>query len=59
MTIPVDQSRGCSFVSLTDDDIAEGTQTFSISIENASPPAVFEFTEMVVVKIMDDDSKLE
>ena len=59
MTIPMDQSQGCSSVSLIDDSIAEGTQTFSLNIESASPPAVFVLTEMVMVKIMDNDSKLE
>ena len=59
VTIPVNQSQACLSVSLTDDDIAEGTQTFSLSIESVSPPAMFDSTEMVVIEILDNDGMLE
>ena len=59
VTIPVGQSEACSNVSLIDDDIAEGTQTFSLSIQSASPPAMSDSSEMVVIEIMDNDGMLE
>ena len=59
VTIPVNQSQACSSVSLTDDDIAEGLQAISLSIESVSPPAVFDSTEMVVIEIADNDGMLE
>ena len=57
VTIPVDQSQACSSVSLIDDDIAEGTQTFSMSIDSASPTGNFDSSEVVVIEIMDDDGE--
>ena len=57
VTIPVDQSQACSSVSLTDDDIAEGTQTFSVSIYNVYPTGDFNFSESVVIEIQDNDGK--
>ena len=57
VTIPVDQTQACSSVSLTDDMIAEGTQTFSMSIQSVSPTGSFDSSEMVVIEIMDNDGE--
>ena len=54
----MDQTQACSSVSLTDDMIAEGTQTFSMSIQSASSPAMFDSSAMVVIEIMDNDGML-
>ena len=60
MTIPVDQTQACSNVSLIDDDIAEGTQSFSLSIDSVSPTIVnFNSSEMVPIGILDNDGTLE
>ena len=51
--ISVDQ---CSFVSLIEDNIAEGTQTFSLSIESVSPTGLdFNSSDIVMIEIVDDD----
>ena len=55
--IPVNQSQACSSVSLTDDDIAEGPQTFSVSIYSVSPTGDFNSSESVVIEIQDNDGK--
>ena len=55
--IPVNQSQACSSVSLTDDEIAEGPQTFSVSIYNVSPTGDFNSSESVVIEIQDNDGK--
>ena len=53
VTIPVNQ---CSSVSLIDDDIAEGTQTFSLSIKSVSPTGPdFNSSDRVTIEITDDD----
>ena len=57
--IPVDQSQACSSVSLTDDDLAEGTQTFSLSIESVSPTGDFSSSESVVIEVLDNNSMSE
>ena len=59
VTIPVDQTQACSNVSLIEDNVAEETQAFSLSIESASPSTVnFDSSEMVVVEILDDDGMM-
>ena len=57
MTIPVDQSQASSSVSLIDDDLFEGTQSFSMSIQSVFPTGSFDSSEIVVVEIMDNDGK--
>ena len=55
VTISEAQTQACSSVSLTDDDIAEGTQTFSMSIDSVSPVGSFDSSEVVVIEIVDDE----
>ena len=55
--IPVDQSQACSSVTLTDDDIAEGTQIFFVSIDSVYPTGDFDLSEQVAIKILDNDGK--
>ena len=57
VTIQIDQSQACSSVSLIDDMIAEGPQTFSMSIDSVSPTGNFDSSEMVVIEIQDNDGK--
>ena len=59
VTIPVDLSQACSSVSLTDDDIAEGNQTFSLSIDSVSPTGVFSSSESVVIEVLDNNGMSE
>ena len=59
VTIAMDQTQACSSVSLIDDNLAEGTQTFSLSIQSASPPAMFDSSEMVLIEIMNIDGMLD
>ena len=56
VVIPVDQAQACSNVSLIDDNVAEETQAFNLSIVSASPSASIDSIEFyVVVEILDDD----
>ena len=59
VTIPVDQSQDCSSVSLIDDDTAEETQSFSLSIDSVSPTVNFDSSEVVSISILDNDGMLE
>ena len=57
VTIPVDQSQACTWVSLTEDDTVEGTQAFSVSIQSATPPTIvmFDSSEELAIQIIDID----
>ena len=57
MTIPVSVSQGCTSVSLTEDDIVEGTEAVNVSIQSVSPSTNFDPDGQLVLEILDNDGK--
>ena len=55
--IPMDQSQSCSPISLTDDDIFEGTEAFNVTIQRVSPTANFDSDGELVIEILDKNCK--
>ena len=45
--ILTNETEACTSVSLTEDSAVEGIQTFSLSVTDASSPAVFDSSERV------------
>ncbi len=58
LVLEVDATEVCTSVSLVDDEIVEGTQTYSIFINGASPFVIFDSENVLVVEIGDNDCKL-
>ncbi len=58
LVLQVGETQVCTSVSLVDDDIVEGTQTFSIFIVSASDFVLFDSENVLVVEIEDNDGKL-
>ena len=55
LDIPETDTEACTSVLLIDDDIAEGTQAFSVSIQSVSVSVLFNSSEALVIEILDDD----